>query len=341
MDENNNEVKKEIKIKQPPVLFKETQEILDKLEAKLGRPLVVYWNSYNGGVCGNDVLAFYELFNKIGRNEKVALFIKSKGGDVESALRIVNIIRNYNKNVLALIPLESASSATLMALGADEIHMGPLAYLTPIDSSTVHRLSPLDTVNNQKVRIAHDEIKRITKLWKDDENGGQVNHYQELYKYVHPLVIGSLDRSSSLSVKICREILSYHLNDKEKCKIISERLNNDYPSHSYPIVLKEVKELGLEASEMEQETHDLLLDLNNLYSQMGSKAFTDFDEFNYHDNQILNILEARNIQLYFQNDKDWSYLKEERRWQVLNDESYWHKNEVSDGKLDHSIVYMA
>lgn len=335
--ENNRDVK----IKQPPVLFKETQAIIKQIEEKLGMPMVVYWNSYNGGVCGNDVLAFYELFNKIGKHDKVAIFIKSSGGNVEASLRIVNIIRNYNKEVVALIPLESASSATLMALGADVIQMGPLAYLTPIDSSTVHQMAPVDAVNNQKVRIAHDEIKRITKLWKLDEHDSQVNHYQELYKYIHPLVIGALDRSSSLSVKICKEILSYHMDDNVKCEKISEKLNNDFPSHSYPIVLKEAKELGLEAIEMDQEIHDLLLDLNNYYSRMGDKSFTDFDEYNYHDNQILNILEAKEIQLYFQNDKDWSYLKEERRWQVLNDESYWHKNELVDDEIKHGIVYIS
>lgn len=335
--ENNRDVK----IKQPPVLFTETQTIIKQIEEKLGMPMVVYWNSYNGGVCGNDVLAFYELFNKIGKHDKVAIFIKSSGGNVEASLRIVNIIRNYNKEVVALIPLESASSATLMALGADVIQMGPLAYLTPIDSSTVHQMAPVDAVNNQKVRIAHDEIKRITKLWKLDEHDSQVNHYQELYKYIHPLVIGALDRSSSLSVKICKEILSYHMDDNVKCEKISEKLNNDFPSHSYPIVLKEAKELGLEAIEMDQEIHDLLLDLNNYYSRMGDKSFTDFDEYNYHDNQILNILEAKEIQLYFQNDKDWSYLKEERRWQVLNDESYWHKNELVDDEIKHGIVYIS
>ncbi len=335
------ENRKEVKIKQPPVLFRETQEIIQQIEAKIGMPMLVYWNSYNGGVCSNDVLAFYELFKKIGKHKQVAIFIKSQGGNVEASLRIVNIIRNYNKEVIALIPLESASSATLMALGADQIHMGPLAYLTPIDSSTVHQMAPIDAVNNQKVRIAHDEIKRITQLWKIDETSNQVNHYQELYKYIHPLVIGALDRSSSLSVKICKEILSYHMKDSEKCRMISEKLNNDFPSHSYPIVLKEARELGLEAFEMDVDVHDLLLALNNLYSQMGDKSFTDFDEYNYHDNQIANILEAKSIQLYYQNDKDWSYLKEERRWQVLNDESYWHKNEMVDDEIDHQIVYIS
>lgn len=339
--EQASEVRQPPEIKQPPVLFKETQQTISRLESILGMPLVVYWNSFNGSVCQNDVMAFYELFKKIGRNERVAIFVKSSGGSVEAALRIVNMIRNYNKHVTALVPLESASSATLMVLGADEIQMGPLAYLTPIDSSSVHQLAPLDTVNNRKVRISHDELQRISKLWNENAGENQTHHYQELYKYVHPLVIGALDRSSSLSIKVCRQILSYHMEDIKECDRISKILNNDFPSHSYPIVLKEAESIGLNVKALDKEIHDLLLSLNNYYSEMGNKAFTDFDEYNYHDNQILNILEASGIQLYYQNDKDWSYLKEERRWQVLNDESYWHKNQDDDGEMVHSIVYMS
>ena len=33
------------------------------------------------------------------------------------------------------MPLECASATTMIYLGADEIHMGPLAHLTAIDSS--------------------------------------------------------------------------------------------------------------------------------------------------------------------------------------------------------------
>ena len=331
---NNNE------IIQPPILFEETQSVIEKLESLLEMPLIVYWNSINGSICQNDVVAFYELFKKIGKNEKVAIFVKSYGGNVEAALRIVNIIRNYNDKVIALVPLESASSATLMVLGADEIQMGPLAYLTPIDSSAIHQLAPLDNVNNSKVKISHDELQRISKLWQENASTNHIHHYQELYKYIHPLVIGALDRSSSLSIKICKEILSFHFNDIDECNRISEMLNNDFPSHSYPILLKEAKRIGLNAKSLNKEVHDLLLVLNNYYSEMGKNALTDFDEYNYHDNQILNILEASNIQLYFQNDRDWTYIKEERRWLTLNDKSFWYKNLKTDQGTDHSIVYM-
>lgn len=302
-------------IKQTPVKFKETQFFIKELERKLGMPLIVYWNSYNGGVCQNDVNAFYNLFKNIGKQDKVALFVRSAGGDALAALRIVNVIRNYANHVTALIPLETASAATLVTLGADEIQMGPLSYITPIDP-----------VTNTKVSVSQNEIQRIERLWKENAPENSTNHhYEELYKYIHPVVLGSLDRSRSLSIRVGKTILSYHNPDAEECERISTKLNSDYPSHSYPIVLQEARELGLNATEMNTEIHDLLLELNSVYAEMGNKAHSDFDEFNYHDNQILNILEAKDLQLYYQNDKDWSYIKEERRWHVLNDNSYWYK----------------
>lgn len=332
-----------IEIKQPPLKFKETQSLLKELESHLGMPIIVYWNSFNGGVCQNDVMAFYNLFKKVGKKEKVALFIKSDGGDTVAALRIVNVIRNYADHVTALIPLEAASSATLVTLGADEIKMGPLAYITPIDSSKRHQLSPLDPVTNGKVSVSQNEVQRIEKLWKENApEGSSDHHYQELYKYIHPVVLGSLDRSSSLSIRVGKSILSYHNDDEEECERISIKLNSDYPAHSYPIVLHEAKELGLNVSEMDPKIHDLLLELNSVYSEMGNKAFTDFDEYNYHDNQILNILEANDLQLYYQNDKDWSYIKEERRWQVLNDNSYWYKVSFDeDNNVEKDILYIS
>ncbi|MCL2859936.1 MAG: ATP-dependent Clp protease proteolytic subunit [Oscillospiraceae bacterium] len=334
-------IKEKREIKQPPVLFNKTQEIIKKVEKILGKKMICYWTSYNGGICSSDVIVLYNLFQKIGKSDDVALFIKSRGGDVQVALRIVNIIRTYNKKVTALIPLESASSATLIALGADEIQMGPLAYLTPIDSSLIHNLSPVDEILRRRVGVSQDEIFRIVKSWKENANENHVHPYQELFKYIHPLVIGSIDRSSSLSIKICKEILSYHLKDEVECDRISNLLNSEFPSHEYPITLRGAKKIGLNSIVMDDNINDMLLELNRLYSEMAQKAFTNFDEFNYHDNQILNIHEADGIQLYFQNDKDWNYLKEERRWQILNDESIWRKNEMVNGKMISSTFHIA
>ena len=80
-------------VKQPPLLFDDTQAIITAIEKQIGRKLLVYWTSDRGSVCDNDVVALFEIFKYIGRSEDIALFIKSNGGDVEASLRLVNLMR--------------------------------------------------------------------------------------------------------------------------------------------------------------------------------------------------------------------------------------------------------
>ena len=83
---------------------------------------------------------------------------------------------------------------------------------------------------------------------------------------------------------------------------------------------------------MDRSLNDLLLELNEVYSEMGQKAYTDYDEFNGHDNEILNILESNNVQIHYQVDKDWHYRAEERRWITMNDRSAWIKTSFVNGE---------
>jgi hypothetical protein len=329
-----------ITIKEPPVLYAKTQEIIAKLSEATSRKIIVYWNASRGSVCDNDVIALYEVLEKIGPAERAGIFIKSGGGDVEAALRIVNMLREKFDDLVAYLPLECASAATMISLGANEIHMGPLAHLSAIDSSLRHDLSPIDQRDNRKVSVSQDELARLIQLWNANSQDHHGNPYSDLFKYIHPLVIGAIDRSSSLSIKICQEILSYHIKDAEECLRISTRLNSDYPSHSYPITKREAQRLGLNVFDLDANTNRQLLLLNELYSEMAQKAITDFDENNYHDNEILNIIEGQDLQVFYQNDKDWNYIKEERRWQTLNNESSWRKVALQDGKEEKTVLHI-
>jgi len=336
MSENENP---EVKIKEPPILFDRTQSIIKKLGDIFDAPVICYWNNPRGCICANDVIALYEELERIGYHEKMYLFIKSDGGNGKASLRFVSLLRQYCKKLIALVPLECSSAATMVAIGADEIHMGPMAHLSAVDTSLTHDLSPIDR-DNDRVPVSLDELNRVVKLWRNENKEGK-NPYQYLFEHVHPLVIGAVDRAESLSIMLCKEILSYHMDDDVRTAKIAEELNSKYPSHGYPILLSEAKKLGLNAVPMAPDVHQNLLELNNLYSEMGQKATTDFDEIRAHGNEILNILEATGIQIYFQQDKDWFYRSEERRWITMNDESSWRRNEYSDGKIQTSALYIA
>lgn len=317
--------------KNPPILFKRTQEVLRRIEKMLGHPLLTYWNSNNGAICDNDVIGLYGILKSIGRSRELSLFIKSDGGSGQASLRMVNLLRQFAQKTTVLVPLECESAATMLALGADKILMGPLAHLSAVDTSLTHDLSPIDR-DNDRVSVSQDELHRVVRLWQTESDQESSNPYGSLFQYVHPLVVGAVDRSSALSTKLCVEILSYHMKDHKKAERISQTLNSAYPSHSYPITLKEAKAIGLNVAELAEPINALLFELNEIYSEMGQKASVDFDERNSHDNSILNILEGRDLQILFQNDKDWHYRETERRWVSLNDRSGWRKVELVRGR---------
>ena len=117
--------KKEIQVVKPPNLFRKTQQMIRAIEKTIDGAFLVYWSAGNGAICHSDVPPLAEVLKQIGRQEKIYLFIKSTGGNGQAALRLVNLLRQYGKSVVALIPLECASAATMVSLGADEIQMGP------------------------------------------------------------------------------------------------------------------------------------------------------------------------------------------------------------------------
>ena len=328
------------KEKQPPILFSKTQGIIKKVNKLLGGTLVTYFNNPRGSVCHDDVLALYEVLEKIGFQEKIYLFLKSSGGNGQASLRLVNLLRQYCREIIAVIPLECASAATMIALGANEIQMGPMAYLTPVDTSLTHSLSPLDR-DNDRVSVSLDELTRVVRLWQAQNGEAKENPYQELFQHVHPLVIGAVDRAESLSIMLCKELLAYHIRDEAEAERIANALNAKYPSHGYPILFEEAKRIGLEVSHLTSEINMLLLELNELYSEMGQRATTDFDDTHAHGNEILNIWESNGALVYYQQDKDWFYRTEERRWISLNDISRWRRVMKVGNKVEKSDLHIS
>ena len=331
---------KKPRIKAPPVLFARTQKLVKQISKTLDGPLLTYWSSEKGSICDNDVQALYEVLKVVRPAGRATLFVKSSGGDGQSSLRLIHLLRQSVDHLTVCAPLACASAATMLALGADEIQMGPLAYLTPIDTSLEHAMGPVDK-RNETAYVGHDELHRVLSLWEKNSRGTDVNPFQEVYKYIHPLVIGAVDRATSLSIRLCTEILRYHTEDLREAERVAKALNADYPAHEYPITIREAERLGLKVKPLDDELNELLLELNHLYAEMGQRAVTDFDEFNYHNNEIVNIIEGPEVQMFFQNDEDWHYRQEERQWVSLNAESSWNRMQQVKQRAVRSRVYMS
>ncbi len=315
----------------PPMLFDRTQSLIEQIESLTGGPLVTYWNARGGSISDSDVLALYGVLSDFSPAKRLSLFIKTYGGSGQVSLRIINVLRQFADHLTVMVPLECASAGTILALGANSIKMGPLGHLSAVDTSITHDLSPLDR-DNQRVKVSQDELDRAARLFQGNRPCKSANAYDTLFRHVHPLVIGAVDRASALSTRLCREILSYHMDDTAKAESISHTLNAGYPTHGYPITLLEARKIGLPAEPLPDAQNRALLALNALYAEMGQSAMTDFDDSHAHDASILTILEGKGRQIFFQHEKDWRYRTEERRWITMNDRSSWRKAErAGDG----------
>ncbi|HVZ72856.1 MAG TPA: hypothetical protein VHJ20_10820 [Polyangia bacterium] len=326
-------------LKRSPVLVSQTQAMVDRISKQLGGRLLCYWISVNGSICHNDVVAMNEILKNVEHEPVLYLFIKSDGGSGQVSLRLVNLLRQKCKRLVVLAPLNCESAATMLALGADEIQMGSMAYLTAVDTSIVHDMSPIDR-DNDRVRVGTNELQRIIALWDKKNGRAPKNPYEEIYKYIHPLVVGAVDRAGSLATMLCNQILSYHVKDAALRKRIAHRLNNDYPSHSYPIVLREAKQLGLNATPMPKALEGELIKLSELYSEMSQRNRTDFDEHHHHDNEIVNIHETTGAQIYYQIDKDWHFRQSDRTWIFTNEKSSWRVHRATGAGYTDDVLHI-
>jgi hypothetical protein len=106
------------------------------------------------------------LSHNAKRERDVLLVITSSGGQVDAAYHIARLCRAYaRERFVTAIPREAKSAATLIALGADAIHMGVLSELGPIDPQ-VGRLPALGISQALRVlaEIAANHPKASTMI---------------------------------------------------------------------------------------------------------------------------------------------------------------------------------
>ena len=84
----------------------------------------------------------YNHLKRIGKSDKIDLFLYSTGGVTMAALSIVNLIRGFCDEFAVIIPFKAFSTATLITLGADEILMSKLGQLGPVDPSVTMPFNP-------------------------------------------------------------------------------------------------------------------------------------------------------------------------------------------------------
>lgn len=96
--------------------------------------LVIYLFDSERSIGSSHANDLYEAAAEGKKAKDILLIIQSDGGRIEPAYLASKTCKRLAKDrFLAVVPRRAKSAATLLALGADEIHMGLMSELGPID----------------------------------------------------------------------------------------------------------------------------------------------------------------------------------------------------------------
>ncbi len=171
--------------------------------------------------------ALSELNSK--RDKDVMLLLLSSGGKVEPAYQISKLCRSFaSKRFLAVVPRQAKSAATLIAIGADEIHMGPLAQLGPIDP----QLGPLPALGVSQA------LKTIASLAQKFPGSADM-FARYLQRVLTVEQIGYCDRVSESAEQYAVRLLSTKASLPKSAELIAKELVHEYKDHGFVIDIEE------------------------------------------------------------------------------------------------------
>ena len=243
----------------------------------------------------SDVLAVLEEMKGIKSKKEhtaIDMLLNSNGGDIYSAYKIINIIREHCSDLTIIVPLYAKSAATLMALGGNRIIMGAQSELGPLDLPTEHPIAegrmmsaldavrPLEylaaTASNLAYRLGLVIRRRIQLPRKDSIEIAlrfASDYIGPIISKLDPLVVNECYRELDIAGHYARELLSRYMLAEKKNKdelsgAIAHKLVWGYPSHGFAICINEAKRIGLEVCHLsEYSDWDILWETFQMLSE--------------------------------------------------------------------------
>jgi hypothetical protein len=268
-------------------------DLLSNIEDQRSSRVITYITSdrpppLQANIAIDVIPVFYKHLVNIGQVPKIDLYLYSQGGDTIVPWRLVNLVREFCDEFCVLIPYKAHSAATLIALGADEIVMGPMSELSPIDPSIDTPYNPPgpDTpqVRNQlSVEDVAGYISLARELVEIKDQDNLIQVLERLSKNIHPLALGAVYRTHCLIRLLASKLLELHMieaSDAQRIPSIVNNLAEKLYYHNYLISRHEAKNLGLRVSNPSSLLEGLIWQLYITY-QTDMKLGQPFNPSNY------------------------------------------------------------
>ena len=247
----------QIKIDESSVRMSDAElEAIRRIQELRSSKLLIFIAAETVQMKDDVALIVFELLKEMGKTDRIDMIVHSRGGQTEVPAKLVSLIRNYCDHFGVIIPFRAHSAATHLALGANEIVMGPMSELGPVDPSRTHPLLPKDKDGNP-IPISVQDLKHVVELLKREGPGENYSPealatiFSTMFEYIHPLAMGAIEQSYALAKLISKKLLATHMDaekDHDTIERIANELSDNFKSHSYQIGWKEAKALGLPIS---------------------------------------------------------------------------------------------
>ncbi len=175
----------------------------------------------------SDADRIYNAVTGFTKDKPILLVLFSRGGSAASAYLIGKLCREYSKDKFVVtVPRFAKSAATLICCGADEIHMGSLSELGPIDPQ----------INDMPALGLKNAIQHIAELVRVyPESSDMFAKYLQLSL---PLInLGYYERVAESAKQYAERLLSTHMTDTPERPLaaIAKNLVYKYKDHGFVI----------------------------------------------------------------------------------------------------------
>lgn len=174
----------------------------------------------------SDADKIYNAATTFKKDKPILLILYSGGGVPGSAYLIGKLCREYsNGKLVIVIPRFAKSAATLLCCAANEIHMGSLSELGPIDPQ----------INGMPALGLKNSIEHIAELVTENPTSSDM-FAKYLQLSIEPIQIGYYERVAESAMQYAENLLNTHKENLPKsANLIANELVYKYKDHGFVI----------------------------------------------------------------------------------------------------------
>lgn len=253
-------------------LSKERKKQLKRISELRGRGVLVYASNINSnipnGIDISDIVPFSDQLSNI-KSEDIDVIIETPGGVAEVVEDFVKLIRKHHKHLGIIVPGTAKSAGTIFTMAADEILMGELSAVGPIDAQILSNgkrfsadafLQGLNKIRTEAAQNKTLELAYIPML--QQLSPGEIQHCENAQKFSQTLVkdwlkkykFSSWDKHSDNDSNVTE-------SEKEaKAEEIAKKLGDHghWLTHDRSIKIDDLRAMGLKITDYSE-----LPDLND------------------------------------------------------------------------------